>query len=194
MHAGRDGRKGTSWRRPGVSAQGHLSRTWILFLVAILGGSSLFGCTEAPPNQQLASDLAPTVSAVPDMPQMAAPPPPAPKAAPKRRPRTAKNTERKVAVPDPVTKVTAIDPVALVGMAPPAFGNLLGRPIGTRQSALTIEWTYATRSCSLVIVFYPDITTGALHALKFNVTDAGGREDGASCIHHILSARSDNDD
>lgn len=190
MHAGRDRYDGTSWAAQNVRAQSRALRIWVSITAAILGGLPLHGCIEAPPDGKLASELAPDVNMAPETPQAPAPVSlPAPKPAPKRpgHGRTARNTEQ--AAKNIERKVTTLDPVALMGMAPPAIGNILGKPAGTREAALTTEWTYATRSCSLVIVFYPDITTGALHALKFNVTD--GEEDGASCIHHILLARSD---
>ncbi len=164
-------------------------------MIATLGGLLLYGCTEAPPDRNLVSELAPDTNMAPETPQVPAPVSlPAPKAAPKRpgHGRTARNTEQ--IAKNTERKVAALDPVALVGMAPPAIGNILGKPANTREAALTTEWTYATPSCSLVIVFYPDITTGTLHALKFNVIDSDGEKDGASCIHHILLARSDDHD
>lgn len=197
MHAGRDKYKGSS-RRTRVAGYDGLSCAKV-FLAAALGGLSLCGCSEPMPDQSLASELAPAVSPVPSMPQAVPPPPPESKVAPKRRVRPIRNAEQTARDSVPPTrnaerKVAAIDPVTLVGMAPPAIGNILGRPVNARESALTVEWIYATRSCSLVVVFYPDITTGTLHALKFNVTDAEGKGDGASCIHHILLARNDDDD
>lgn len=192
MHAGRDEHEGTLRRTRDVLGCGRPLRAGIAFLAAALGGLPLYGCAEPPPDQDLASELAPVVSPAPNIPQVAVPPPPEPKAAPKRHPRTAKNTEQPARNAE--RKVAAVDPVTLVGLAPPAIGNILGRPVDARESALTVEWIYATRSCSLVVVFYPDITTGTLHALKFNVIDAEGKGDGASCIHHILLARSNDDD
>lgn len=168
-------------------AQSRALHSRVALLVGLAIGGLLFhGCTEAPPGPQLASELAPdTVANTPQAPALALSP--VPKAAPKHSAhvRIARNTERKAAI---------FDPAMLVGMAPPAIGNILGKPVGTREVALTTEWTYATPSCSLVIFFYPDIATGALHALKYNVTDAGDTGDGANCIHHILLARSDDHD
>jgi hypothetical protein len=127
-------------------------------------------------------------------------PPPAdpPEPAPPAPPRVAEVVPRHVthARPPKVEKlkktVTKADPVTLVGMAPPAIGKLLGKPAGTREYAMTTEWTYETPVCSLVIFFYPDITTGALRALKYNATGPkGGTGNGPSCVHNILLARND---
>jgi hypothetical protein len=99
------------------------------------------------------------------------------------RPERPEKSERKAAM---------LNPVMLVGMAPPDIDKLLGKPAVMREYAMTTEWTYATRVCSLAIFFYPDIATGTLRALEYNVTDSkGDAGDGPGCVHHILLARSD---
>ena len=82
-----------------------------------------------------------------------------------------------------------VDPVTLVGLDPPAIGRILGKPAGMREDAMTTEWTYSTPTCSLKIFFYPDIATGALRALKYNVEDIrGDAGDDGTCGHHVLLA------
>jgi hypothetical protein len=188
MQAGRDEYEGTS--RGAHKPRARHRVPVALLIVSTFGGLPLYGCTEAPPDRHLASTLAPDTAqdmASNTLQAFAPVPAHASKTVPKRSAhvRTERITEKKVAV---------LDPVTLVGMAPPAIGNILGKPAGTREVALTTEWTYANPSCSLVVFFYPDISTGALHALKFSATGADGAEDGASCIHHILLARSDDHD
>jgi len=78
----------------------------------------------------------------------------------------------------------------LVGLGPPAVDRILGKPAGTRADAMAVEWTYTAPSCSLSIFFYPDIATGALRALKYNVTDRGSG-DGHACVNFLVMARSD---
>jgi len=72
------------------------------------------------------------------------------------------------------SKTAGLDLGTLVGLAPPAVDRILGRPAGIRTEAMSVEWTYIARNCSLNIFFYPDIATGALRALRYNVTDRAG--------------------
>jgi hypothetical protein len=81
----------------------------------------------------------------------------------------------------------------LVGLGPPAVDRILGKPAGMRADAMAVEWTYTAPSCSLSVFFYPDIATGALRALKYNVTDRGNG-DGHACVNFLVMARSDESD
>ena len=89
-------------------------------------------------------------------------------------------------------KIAMIDPVTLVGMAPRDISRILGKPTDTRVEAMTTEWIYGTPSCSLAIFFYPDIATGALRALKYNINgSAQNAEDDHDCAERFLLARGD---
>jgi len=88
----------------------------------------------------------------------------------------------------PEKKVAGFDPVILVGMAPPDISRILGNPIDMREEALSTEWIYSAPACSLVIFFYPDISTGALRALKYNVNDANAGA-GRACVQQVLLAK-----
>jgi hypothetical protein len=85
-------------------------------------------------------------------------------------------------------KEPRIDPVELVGLDPSAVGRVLGRPSATRTDAMAMEWTYSTSSCSLNIYFYPDVVTGGLKALKYNIA---GKQLKHGCIDFPVLARND---
>jgi hypothetical protein len=92
----------------------------------------------------------------------------------------------------PQIKIARFDPSTLVGLAPPAVDRILGRPAVTRADAMTVRWTYIEQSCSLDIFFYPDVTTGVLRMLKYNVTSIKGQAGtGRDCINFLTMARSD---
>jgi len=153
------------------------SRNWDNAVVlALLASLSLGGCTEKPetPAQKIA-----VVPAASEPAQIARPPAARPPRPPARMPaqKTAKKRPR-------------IDPVTLVGMDPPTVGRTLGRPAGTRMDAMAVEWTYAAPSCSLSLFFYPDVATGDLKVLKYNIT---GGQAGRSCDFPMM-ARNDESD
>lgn len=157
-------------------------RTAACFLLALL--LPLGGCTQKPDDPSLAADLAPsppnTAKPIASAPH-AASPAHMPDTTPKPTKHASEQSEKKVAM---------LDPAKLVGMSPSAIGGLLGKPADTHKDAMSTEWTYATKSCSLKIFFYPDITTGALRVLKYIVRDAKGAPgDGPGCVHHLLLAR-----
>ena len=141
---------------------------------------ALCGCAQKPDDPKLTADLAP--SAPVEAPARHAPPP--------RPPEVAKRVEQVVEKPE--KKVAALDPATLVGMSPSSVGSALGKPTASHDDAMSAEWTYATKGCSLKIFFYPDIATGALRVLKYIVRNARGEAgDGPGCVHTILLARSD---
>jgi hypothetical protein len=149
------------------------------FLLAIL--LPLGGCVQKPNDPTLTADLAPAMPNTP-MPHTPVPVSPrAPNSVPKHTVSPPEKSERKVAM---------LDPAKLVGMGPSAIGGILGKPTETQEYAMSTEWTYATKVCSLKIFFYPDIATGALRVLKYIVRNAKGEPgDGPGCVHHLLLAR-----
>jgi hypothetical protein len=78
----------------------------------------------------------------------------------------------------------------LVGMGPEAIDRMLGKPVGTRTEATTVEWTYSGPRCSLRIFFYPDIATRTLRALQYDITSRKAGE-GRTCLNFPMIARSD---
>jgi hypothetical protein len=150
----------------------------------VLGTSSLNGCTQRPDDPILRPSVAQADST--ERPAVE-PAPAAPVAPPLPRPvAKAKPVSRALAR----AKTPAFNPGMLVGLGPPAVDRILGKPAGTRADAMAVEWTYTASSCSLSIFFYPDIATGALRALKYNVTDRGNG-DGHACVNFLVMARSD---
>ena len=151
---------------------------------AVLGTLSLNGCTEKPDDPMLRPSVVQADSA--ELPAVE-PAPAAPVAPPPRPVAKAKPVSRPVLAR---TRAPAFNPGMLVGLGPPAVDRILGKPAGTRADAMAVEWTYTAPSCSLSIFFYPDIATGALRALKYNVTDRGSG-DGHACVNFLVMARSD---
>lgn len=156
---------------------------WHIAIIAALGGPLLGGCTEKPDNRVLPS---PAVAAADKLPQQAPKPVPASPTARAAVPRPTPHpdgTERKIA---------RLTPDTLVGLTPPAIGQLLGKPAETREDAMMIRWTYTTQNCSLNVFFYPDIATGSFRALQYNVAETKGRAGhGHGCTNYLMMARSD---
>ena len=156
---------------------------WHVALIAALSAPLLGGCTEKPDSRVLPS---PAVAATGKLPQQAprpAPAPPAVRAAAPKLAARADKTERKIA---------RLAPGTLVGLTPPAIGQLLGKPAETREDAMMIRWTYTTQNCSLNVFFYPEIATGSFRALKYNVAETkeqAGR--GHGCTNDLMMARND---
>ena len=155
-------------------------------LAAALGGASLCGCTQKPDDYALGGGFADDAAA-----QLTYRP--APRPAESAYPSALVRTHPAAhALPQkPAGKAAKFDPGLVVGLEPPAVDRMLGRPAGTRTDATTVEWTYGTASCSLSIYFYPDVTTGTLRALKYNVTNG---QAGRGCVHFPIMARSDESD
>ena len=156
-------------------------------LATALAGLSLTGCTEKPDSPALSASLAPiTEQEQPQVVESA----PEPAVLPARAPNA---PVRKVAKKrprfDPET-LSRFDPGTLMGLEPPAVDRMLGRPAGTHTDATAVEWIYSRPGCSLSIFFYPDIATGALKALKYNVTNRQAG-DNHGCINFPIVARSD---
>jgi len=150
-----------------------------LQLAVLLVGMALAGCIEKQPVVAQKADLPSPASETP-----LAAIPPLRGSGEAQKPAVRAPRER------PGKKIAMFDPVTLVGMTPADIGRILGRPAGTREEALSTEWIYATRTCSLVIFFYPDIATGALRALKYNVNNSKvSLADGRDCIQKFLLAR-----
>jgi len=153
----------------------------------VLGTFSLNGCTEKPDDPMLRpsvvqADSAELPAVEPASPAPVVPPPrPVMKAKPLSRPAPTR------------AKAPIFNPGMLVGLGPPAVDRILGKPAGMRADAMAVEWTYTAPSCSLSIFFYPDIATGALRALKYNVTDRGSG-DGHACVNFLVMARTDESD
>jgi len=156
---------------------------WHVAFIAALGGPFLGGCTEKPDSRVLPS---PAVAAADKFPQQV------PKAAPAPPPARAV-APRPAARPDRAErKLAKLSPDTLVGLTPPAVGQLLGKPAETREDAMMIRWTYTTQNCSLNVFFYPDIATGSFRALKYNVTGTKIRTGhGHGCTNYLMMARSD---
>ena len=155
---------------------------WHVAFIAALGGPFLGGCTEKPDSRVLPS---PPVAAADKMPQQVprpASPPPVRISAP-----------RAVTRPDkPERKLARLAPDSLVGLTPPAIGQLLGKPAETREDAMMIQWTYTMQNCSLNVFFYPDIATGSFRALKYNIASVKDRSGhGHDCTNYLIMARSD---
>lgn len=156
---------------------------WHVAFFATLGASLLGGCTEKPDNRVLPS---PAVAAADKSPQQVP------------KPALVSPTVRAVA-PKPVThsdrterKIARLAPDTLVGLTPPAIGQLLGKPAETQEDAMMIRWTYTTQNCSLNVFFYPEIATGSFRALKYNVAETKGRPGhGHGCTNDLMMARSD---
>jgi hypothetical protein len=160
-------------------------------LAAALGGLPLGGCTEKPDSRTLKPDLAYSASDRPRQLVVGTALRPKPVAA---RPAASRPVVR--AAPEKSeSKMARLDPSTLVGMAPPAIDRILGSPAGRRAEAMTIEWTYIGQSCSLDIFFYPDIATGDLRALKYNVAHIKGQTGGdQDCVSFPMTARRDESD
>lgn len=166
-----------------------VARGWFLLSLVSLGS-----CAEPPPNPELASTLAPEAAPAKDVPPPEVPRPLPPPAVPtpQRETKPLRKRQAHVKAEREEQKIPALDPITLVGLEPSAIGGILGKPADMREVAQATRWTYTVQDCSLAIFFYPDLATGTLHALKYIVTDGKGeRGDGASCVHHILLARSD---
>ena len=150
---------------------------------AALGGFALSGCTEKPDNRMLKPNLAFATSNKSRRHQI------------ETVSRTVLVGPRSVlrAVPKkPESKTAGLDLDTLVGLAPPAIDRIFGRPADIRREAMSVEWTYIGRNCSLNIFFYPDIATGALRALRYNVTNLTGRAAGGrACSSFLMMVRSD---
>lgn len=146
-------------------------------VLALLAGQSLGGCTEKPDTPPQKVNVVPATT---EPAQTARLPTARPAHPPVRMPvqKTARRESR-------------IDPVTLVGLDPSAVGRMLGRPAGTRIDAMAVEWTYSAPSCSLSIFFYPDVATGDLKALKYNITS---RQAGHGCVDFPTMARNDESD
>ena len=146
---------------------------------AALGGLPLSGCTEKSDNRMLKPNLAFTTSNKSRQHHVATVSRTVP-AGPIRIPVLR-------AVPKRYESKTAgLDLGTLVGLAPPAVDRILGRPAGMRTEAMSVEWTYIGRNCSLNIFFYPDIATGALRALRYNVTNMTGRGSGRPSLQQFF--------
>ena len=144
--------------------------------LAALAGLSLGSCTEKPDNGPPKASPAPAAAGLA---QDTRPPAIVPQRRQFRPP------PQKVARKGP-----KIDPVELVGLDPSAVGRVLGRPSATHKDAMAMEWTYSTSNCSLNIYFYPDVVTGDLKALKYNLA---GKQLKHGCIDFPVLARNDDD-
>ena len=120
-------------------------------------------------------------------PTVIAPPPSAPAPKPKRTVREPASAPRE-AVREP-ERVAAIDPNALIGLAPAAVEKLLGTPSGVSKGDPSLVWTYAGQGCSFQIFFYPDLKTASFHALKYGRA-GGGNDSSDACIRNILTVKS----
>ena len=152
----------------------------IAMLAAALSGLSLCGCTEKPGDHVALKDNLPAAAPVAARSPAATVthlPPPAVRPRPQRA----------------AKKGSGFDPALLVGLESAAVDGMLGRPAGTRTEATTVEWIYSGPGCSLRIFFYPDVVTGKLRALQYNITNRRGGE-GRFCISFPLLARSDEPD
>ncbi len=155
---------------------------------AALGGLLLAGCTERPDNRMLKPNLPFAMSNMSCRYVSAATPRPG---AAIVRPSGSRPVAR-AAPKKSEGKTAGFDPSTLVGLAPPAIDQILGKPAGMRAEAMTVEWNYVGQGCSLNIFFYPDIATGTLRALKYNVTNMKGRTGGSrACVNFLMMARSD---
>jgi hypothetical protein len=145
-------------------------------LLAALAGLSIGSCTEKPDIGPPKAIPAPGAAsfAQPVRPQASLP------VRPRARPSPLKTAR----------KGPSIDPVNLVGLDPPAVGRMLGRPAATRTVAMAMEWTYSTPNCLLNIFFYPDVATGNLKALKYNIA---GKQAKRSCVDFPVLARNEDD-
>jgi hypothetical protein len=160
---------------------------YAVMLATALAGLALGGCTEKPDNRELSANLAPMTE--PEQPQVVESTP-GPAVSAVRAPNV---PARKVAKKKPRLDAGALprfDPGALMGLEPPAVDRMLGRPAGTHTDATAVEWIYSRPGCSLNIFFYPDIATGSLRALKYNVTNRQAG-DNRGCINVPIVARSD---
>jgi len=156
---------------------------WHVAFIAALGGPFLGGCTEKPDSRVLSS---PAVAATDKLPQQLVRPAPAPPIAHAVPPKPVMHPEKAE------RKLARLTPDTLVGLTPPAIGQLLGKPAETREDAMMIRWTYTMQNCSLNVFFYPDIATGSFRALKYNVTGTKGRVGhGHDCTNYLMMARSD---
>ncbi|HEY2010651.1 MAG TPA: hypothetical protein VGH23_16800 [Rhizomicrobium sp.] len=164
---------------------------YVVVLATALAGLSLGGCTEKPDNRELSAKLAPMPE--PEQPSVMEPTP-EPAVSAVRAPNVSarkitKKKPRLYARLDAGT-LPRFDPGTLMGLEPPAVDRMLGRPAGTYTDATAVEWIYSRPGCSLNIFFYPDIATGSLRALKYNVTNRRAG-DNRSCINVPIVARSD---
>jgi hypothetical protein len=150
-------------------------------LATAIGGAVLCGCTEKHEGHApaLAGDLPVKILSRP-MSRAAEPAPPSVM--------VLAHGAGRISPRKPTRKSPIFDPTLLVGLEPPAVDRMLGRPAGTSTDATTVEWIYGTPSCSLSIFFYPDVTTGTLRALKYNVTN---RQAAGGCVYFPMMARSD---
>ena len=142
-------------------------------LFAALAGLLIGSCTEKPETVPSKANPAPASASFVQ--------PVRPQAMPSARPRP-RPSPLKAARKEP-----RIDPVVLVGLDPPAVGRMLGRPAATRTDAMAMEWSYSTPNCSLNIFFYPDVATGNLKALKYNIAGKRG------CAEFPVLARIEDD-
>lgn len=164
-------------------------------LAATLAGLSLTGCTEKPDNAELSASLAPMTE--PEQPQVlqsapepAASPPRAPNVPVRKMAKKKPRLEPRLEARLDAGTLPRFDPRTLMGLEPLAIDRMLGRPAGTHTDATAVEWIYSRPGCSLSIFFYPDIATGALRALKYNVTNRQAG-DNHGCINFPIVARSD---
>lgn len=157
-------------------------------VLAALASASLYGCTEEPDNHGLSVNAAPAVAEPSHPGALQSTRAPITAAHSRARP-PAQRTARRMARVDP--GIPKVDPDRLVGLDPAGVGRMLGRPAGTRMDAMAMEWTYSAPSCSLRIFFYPDVVTGGLRALKYNVT---GGATGHGCVDFPMMARNDESD
>jgi len=158
------------------------NRDGAMVLVALIA-VSLWGCTEKPDTRPLKASIPPAAMKSVQIAQL---PTPRPVRQPVRLP--AQKAAKKDLRPD---RDLRIDPITLVGLDPSSIGRRLGPPDGTRIDAMAVEWSYAAPSCSLRIFFYPDVSTGGLKALKYNIS---GTRLGHSCVGFPLIARNDEPD
>jgi hypothetical protein len=145
-------------------------------LLAALAGLLIGSCTEKPETGPSKATPAPTPTSLVQ--------PVHPQAMPPARPRP-RPSQLKTAKKGP-----RIDPIILVGLDPPAVGRMLGRPAATRTDAMAMEWSYSTPNCSLNIFFYPDVATGNLRALKYNIA---GKQPKRGCPDFPVVARNEDD-
>ena len=159
---------------------------WLIAVLVAMGGPFLWGCTEKPDSRALRPSPA---IATPEksIQRVPLPPPPTPTA---RVPTPRPVQHAKVDKAERKTEILV--PSRLVGLSPPDIGRILGKPSEAREEAMMIRWTYSGQNCALDIFFYPDIATGSLRALKYNIGDIKGRPGhGHACTNYLMMARSD---
>jgi hypothetical protein len=81
-------------------------------------------------------------------------------------------------------------PVALTGMDPQSVSRLFGKPRSVQKTNESLVWGYERQSCTLRVVFYPDIDTKELHVLQYAVKNSRRRQpaDATTCIRALRTS------